>query len=52
MDLRLTASSIRADAISNFKGSQDKERIDGAFNGGGASVRVNANSGNLHLTWK
>jgi DUF4097 and DUF4098 domain-containing protein YvlB len=52
MDLRLSASNIRTETLSNFKGSQDKERIDGSINGGGASVRVNASSGTIHLVWK
>ncbi|MCW3087427.1 MAG: hypothetical protein JWQ78_813, partial [Sediminibacterium sp.] len=52
MDLRLSAGNIRTEPLPNFKGSQDKERIEGSVNGGGASVRVNANSGSIHLTWK
>jgi hypothetical protein len=49
MDLRLTGESIRAETIANFKGVQDKEKIEGSVNGGGASVRVNANSGTIRL---
>jgi DUF4097 and DUF4098 domain-containing protein YvlB len=50
MDLRLTADNIRSETISNFKGTQDKERIDGSVNGGGSQVRVNASSGTIRLT--
>ncbi len=49
MDLRITADNIRSENISNFKGTQDKERIEGAVNGGGTSVRVNAGSGTVRL---
>ncbi|MBV9987289.1 MAG: hypothetical protein JO301_06395 [Chitinophagaceae bacterium] len=50
MDLRLTADNIRSETLSNFRGTQDKERIDGALNGGGSQVRVNASSGSIRLT--
>jgi hypothetical protein len=52
MDLRLSANNIRTEPLPNFKGTQEKERIDGTVNGGGVSVRVNAGSGNIHLTLK
>jgi DUF4097 and DUF4098 domain-containing protein YvlB len=49
MDLRLSAGNIRTESLTNFKGSQDKERIEGSVNGGGVSVRANANSGSIRL---
>jgi len=52
MDLKIFGGNIKTDALTNFKGVQEKERIDGSINGGGISVRVSANSGNIHLAWK
>jgi DUF4097 and DUF4098 domain-containing protein YvlB len=49
MDLRLTGDRIQSETLANFKGSQDKERIEGSVNGGGVSVRANANSGTIRL---
>jgi DUF4097 and DUF4098 domain-containing protein YvlB len=49
VDLRVSAENIRSESLSNFKGVQDKERIEGSLNGGGTSVRVNAGSGNVRL---
>jgi len=52
MDLKIFGGNIKTDALTNFKGVQEKERIDGSINGGGIVVRVSANSGNIHLAWK
>lgn len=49
VDLRVSAENIRTESLGNFKGTQDRERIEGSLNGGGTSVRVNAGSGNVRL---
>jgi DUF4097 and DUF4098 domain-containing protein YvlB len=49
LDLRVSAENIRTESLGNFKGTQDRERIEGSLNGGGTSVRVNAGSGNVRL---
>ncbi len=52
VDLRLSANRIKTDALANFKGTKENERIDGTLNGGGVSVRANANGGDIHLSLK
>jgi hypothetical protein len=52
MDLVLTGDEINAPALTGFSGKQDKRRIDGRLNGGGASVRADSNSGNIYLALK
>lgn len=49
IDLRLSADRIQYESLANFKGSQDKERIEGSVNGGGVAVKANANSGTIRL---
>jgi hypothetical protein len=52
MNLLLTGDEISAPTLTGFSGKQDKRRIEGRLNGGGASVRADSNSGNIHLTLK
>jgi hypothetical protein len=52
MDLILTGDEINAPALAGFSGKQDRRRIEGSLNGGGASVKANSTSGNIHLTLK
>ncbi|MES2328940.1 MAG: DUF4097 family beta strand repeat-containing protein [Bacteroidota bacterium] len=50
MDLRLSADNIKTNTLNNFKGRQDKERIEGTLNSGGIPVRASSSSGTIHLS--
>lgn len=52
LDLRLTADHIRADDLAHFRGEKDKEKIEGALNGGGTELRADAGSGSIRLSIK
>lgn len=50
MDLRLSADNIKTSSLANFKGKQEKERVEGTLNNGGIPVRVSSSSGTIHLS--
>jgi hypothetical protein len=50
MDLRLSADNIKTNTLTNFKGRQDKERVEGTLNNGGIPVRASSSSGTIHLS--
>ena len=52
MDLRISGERVHSTALNNFKGTFDEHHIDGTLNGGGIPVRVDGNSGEVHLTFK
>lgn len=52
MDIKLTASKIKTDKLSNFSGSLEDDKIEGALNGGGIPVTVRASSGRITLSLK
>ncbi len=52
IDLDLSASSIKTDALNNFSGTKDDDEIKGKFNSGGIPVTVRSSSGTIHLTIK
>ncbi len=49
VDLKLTAMKISTGKMENFKGNLDKEEINGALNGGGVPVTVDAGGGKINL---
>ena len=51
MDLRISAERVHSTALNNFKGTFDEHHIDGTLNGGGIPVRVDGNSGEVHLSF-
>lgn len=50
MDLRLSADNIKTNSLTNFKGRQDKERVEGTLNNGGIPVRASSSSGTIHFS--
>jgi hypothetical protein len=52
MDLRISGERVHSTALNNFKGRFDERHIDGTLNGGGIPVRVDGNSGEVHLSFK
>ncbi len=49
VDLKLTAMKISTGKMENFKGSLDKEEVNGSLNGGGIPVTVDAGGGKINL---
>lgn len=49
VDLKLTAMKISTGKMDNFKGSLDKEEVNGSLNGGGVPVTVDAGGGKINL---
>lgn len=49
MDLDLRASKVNLPSVSNFSGSQEKEKVTGKLNGGGVPVEVAVSSGSLNV---
>jgi hypothetical protein len=52
MDLNISGEQVHSSAMNNFKGDLDKHRINGTLNGGGIPVKVDGNSGSVHLSFK
>ena len=52
MDLRISGERVHTTTLDNFKGRVDEHHIDGTLNGGGIPVRVDGNSGEVHLSFK
>jgi hypothetical protein len=52
MDLRISGERVHSTALNNFKGTFDTHHIDGTLNGGGIPVRVDGNSGEVHLSFR
>lgn len=52
LDLNISGEQVHSTAMSNFKGDLDKHRINGTLNGGGVPVKVDGNSGSVHLSFK
>lgn len=52
MDLRIRGERVHSSGMSNFKGDVDDRHIDGALNGGGIPVKVDGNSGSVHVNIK
>jgi hypothetical protein len=52
LDLRLNASKIKTDPLSNFSGSMEENQLHGKLNGGGVPITVDAGSGRISLTFK
>jgi Putative adhesin len=50
LDLSLSANKVKANALNNFNGRTDENRINGTLNGGGLPVTVSAGSGTIRLT--
>ena len=51
IDLKLYANKISTETLENFKGTNNKEEIDGTVSGGGIPVRVDAGSGRINLVF-
>lgn len=49
MDLNLNASKINAQNVGNFNGTKTKTEMDGAVNGGGLPVTIDAGGGKIDL---
>ena len=52
MDLRISGERVHSTVLNNFKGTFDEHHIDGTLNGGGIPVRVDGNSGEVHLSFR
>ncbi len=52
LDLKISGDKVKADKISNFSGSIEKDAINGKLNGGGIPVTVRGSSGRVTLTIK
>jgi DUF4097 and DUF4098 domain-containing protein YvlB len=50
VDLDLEARKVKTNAMANFKGSMEKERVKGTLDGGGVPVKIRAHSGEVDLT--
>lgn len=51
VDLKLNAMKISTGNMQNFKGNLSKDEVNGALNGGGIPVTVNASGGNINLAF-
>ena len=49
VDLKLSAMKISTGNMENFKGNLGKDEVDGALNGGGIPVTIEAGSGKINL---
>jgi DUF4097 and DUF4098 domain-containing protein YvlB len=52
LDLKIYGERVHAGTLNNFHGAMDEKHIDGTLNGGGIPVKVDGNSGNVHLTFR
>jgi DUF4097 and DUF4098 domain-containing protein YvlB len=52
MDLNISGDQVHSSSMNNFKGDVSKHRINGTLNGGGIPVKVDGNSGSVHLSFK
>jgi DUF4097 and DUF4098 domain-containing protein YvlB len=52
MDLKIYGERVHAGTLNNFHGVMDEKHIDGTLNGGGIPVKVDGNSGNVHLSFR
>ena len=52
MDLRISGDRVHVTAMNNFSGDQDEHHIRGTLNGGGIPVKVDGNSGTVHVSFK
>lgn len=50
VDLKLSGQRVTTTALSNFKGTMDKEEVEGKLNGGGIPLIVRAGSGKVNLS--
>jgi DUF4097 and DUF4098 domain-containing protein YvlB len=51
IDLKLSANKISTETLENFKGTNNKDEIDGTVSGGGISVKVDAGGGKINLVF-
>jgi len=51
IDLKLSANKISTESLENFKGTNNKDEIDGTVSGGGIPVTVDAGSGRINLVF-
>ena len=49
IDLKLSGGKISTGTLENFKGTNNKEQIDGTVSGGGIAVTVDAGGGKINL---
>lgn len=52
LDLDISGEQVHSSSMNNFKGDLDKHRINGTLNGGGVPVKIDGNSGSVHLSFK
>ena len=52
VDLDLSASRVKTDALNNFSGTKEDDEIKGKLNAGGIPVTVRSSSGSIHLSLK
>ncbi|MCW3107406.1 MAG: hypothetical protein JWQ09_1912, partial [Segetibacter sp.] len=52
IDLKLSGDRVTTAALSNFKGTMEKEEVEGKLNGGGIPVTVRAGSGKVNLSMR
>jgi hypothetical protein len=51
IDLKLSANKISTESLENFKGTNNKDEIDGTVSGGGIPVTVDAGGGKINLVF-
>ena len=49
-NLDFKGSSVNLDGVANFQGSNNKGKLNGSINGGGANVQASTSGGNINLT--
>ncbi|AFK02862.1 hypothetical protein Emtol_1720 [Emticicia oligotrophica DSM 17448] len=49
MDLDLDGQRVKVPALAKFNGTMEKDRVRGSLNGGGISVKMDANSGGVYI---
>lgn len=52
VDLSLSGQKVTTSSLSNFKGTMEKDEVEGKLNGGGIPVTVRAGSGKVNLSMR
>jgi hypothetical protein len=49
IDLDLCGQKVKVPTLSKFSGTVEKNRVKGSLNGGGITVKMEANSGGVYI---
>jgi DUF4097 and DUF4098 domain-containing protein YvlB len=52
LDLKVSGDRVHSTTMHNFQGDVDERHITGSLNGGGVPVKVDGNSGTVHLSFR